>query len=75
MENQKQQNRRRAAVVCALALAALGGAGASAHAAPAGPTATAGGHSAGEVDRNMLKPPPGGVLAPVTDLAGGLLPR
>lgn len=76
MENQKQhrkqQNRGRAAVVCALALAALGGAGAGAHAAP---TATAGGHSAGEVDRNMLKPPPGGVLAPVTDLAGGLLPR
>ncbi|MFH8614091.1 hypothetical protein ACH4E8_03315 [Streptomyces sp. NPDC017979] len=74
MENQKQQNRRRAAVVCALALAALGGAGAGAHAAPGAPTATAGGHSAGEVDRNMLKPPPGGVLAPVTDLAGGLLP-
>jgi hypothetical protein len=28
-----------------------------------------------EVDRNLVKPPPGGVLAPVADAASRILPR
>ncbi|MCM2389193.1 hypothetical protein [Streptomyces albipurpureus] len=55
-----------AAVVCVLAIPAL----TTAHAAP---SATP--QSTGEVDRNLLKPPPGGVLAPVKDVASKLLPK
>ncbi|MFE5858054.1 hypothetical protein ACFQ61_33170 [Streptomyces sp. NPDC056500] len=55
-----------AVLACALAVPAV----ATAHAAP---RTTA--QSAGEVDRNLIKPPPGGVLAPVTDAAAKLLPR
>lgn len=55
-----------AAVACALALPAL----TTAHAAP-----QAAPRSSGEVDRNLLKPPPGGVLAPVKDVASKLLPK
>ncbi|QDY78758.1 hypothetical protein [Streptomyces qinzhouensis] len=57
----------RALAVAGLALAAVAAAGAAtaAQAAPAEATATTG----GEIDRNLLKPPPGGMLAPVADAA------
>ncbi|MER7048773.1 MULTISPECIES: hypothetical protein [Streptomyces] len=59
-----------AAVACALAVSALGG---GAQAAAAQPVAKS---SAGEeVDRNLIKPPPGGVLAPVADVVGQVLSR
>ncbi|MER6913679.1 hypothetical protein ABT354_18575 [Streptomyces sp. NPDC000594] len=60
-----------AAAVCALSVPLTVAVPASA--APSRATATA----AGEVDRNLLKPPPGGVLAPATDLLGqlGLVPK
>ncbi|GAA2241563.1 hypothetical protein GCM10010232_30770 [Streptomyces amakusaensis] len=47
-------------------------------AAGAAQSATAAPHpvkkSAGEVDRNLLKPPPGGALQPVTDVVGKIVP-
>ncbi|ANW18399.1 hypothetical protein [Streptomyces clavuligerus] len=65
-----QQAAAVAATVCALALCAAG----AAQAAPASHHSPA---PAGEVDRNLIKPPPGGMLAPATDLLGqlGLTPR
>ncbi|GLF94363.1 hypothetical protein [Streptomyces yaizuensis] len=56
------------AAACALSLSAAG----AAEAAPAAPRPS----SSGEVDRNLIKPPPGGVLAPATDLLQqvGLVP-
>ncbi|MET7618285.1 hypothetical protein [Streptomyces sp. NPDC005408] len=57
-----------AAVVCAVVVPAVG----SAHAA----TADGGRGQSGEIDRNLIKAPPGGVLAPVANAvpaAGGLL--
>ncbi|MGV9314753.1 hypothetical protein ACWDR0_21590 [Streptomyces sp. NPDC003691] len=75
MTNQGKHRLRkpsRALTVAGVALAAVAAAGAAtaAQAAPAAATATSG----GEVDRNLLKPPPGGVLAPVADAASTLLP-
>ncbi|MGW1277550.1 hypothetical protein ACWD4V_11430 [Streptomyces tsukubensis] len=68
----RNSNRKpsRALAVAGLALAAVAAAGAAtaAHAAPGEATATSG----GEVDRNLLKPPPGGMLAPVADAASTL---
>ncbi|MEU5398624.1 hypothetical protein ABZ348_04915 [Streptomyces sp. NPDC005963] len=55
-----------AVLACALVVPAV----ATAHAAP---LTTA--RSSGEIDRNLIKPPPGGVLAPVADAAAKLLPR
>ncbi|MFF8956589.1 hypothetical protein [Streptomyces sp. NPDC014894] len=57
-----------AAVAAALALSAMGTAQAAAHLPAAGKPA------AGEVDRNLVKPPPGGALAPVTGVVGKLVP-
>ncbi|MFI1013858.1 hypothetical protein [Streptomyces sp. NPDC020965] len=56
-----------AAVACAMTVSAAGAAQAA-----AGQQSTRTG--SGEVDRNLLKPPPGGALAPVTDLTKKLLP-
>ncbi|MER5767674.1 hypothetical protein [Streptomyces sp. NPDC001985] len=57
-----------AAAACALAVSAAGAAqAATAHQPAAKPSAT-------EVDRNLLKPPPGGALAPVTDIVGKIVP-
>ncbi|MFE7135119.1 hypothetical protein ACFVIM_30105 [Streptomyces sp. NPDC057638] len=61
-----------AAVACAMALTGATAAQAASATAPQGSAPKAG---TGEIDRNLLKPPPGGVLAPVQDLAGQLLPK
>ncbi|MFJ8229551.1 hypothetical protein ACIQ9E_06250 [Streptomyces sp. NPDC094448] len=68
--NHRHRKPSRALTATGLALAAVAAAGAAtaAHAAPAEATATSG----GEIDRNLLKPPPGGVLAPVADAASSL---
>ncbi|WP_405572362.1 hypothetical protein OG317_23780 [Streptomyces sp. NBC_01167] len=58
-----------AAAACALAVTSFG----TAHAAAPDPGGKAG--ASNEIDRNLIKPPPGGVLAPVADAAGKILPR
>ncbi|MGW6460798.1 hypothetical protein ACWF94_33550 [Streptomyces sp. NPDC055078] len=62
-----------AVAACAMAVSATTAAQA-AHAAPTPAQHRSTPTAAGEVDRNLVKPPPGGVLAPVTDVAGKLLP-
>ncbi|MFI6287030.1 hypothetical protein ACIBCM_20160 [Streptomyces sp. NPDC051018] len=65
---------RKAALICALAVWALGG-GTAAHAAPESHHGGRGNATTGgEIDRNLVKPPPGGMLAPLTDAAGRILP-
>ncbi|WP_190121478.1 hypothetical protein [Streptomyces inusitatus] len=67
-------HKRTAAVAFVAVFLTLSAAGAAQAVTAAAPQHPAKQSAVGEVDRNLLKPPPGGALQPVTDVVGKIVP-